>query len=98
MKNNAIKTNTQFKVGDKVYVDPGPMSLMENYIRATITGLDETNNGYLLRAFEQDLPGIHMFNIWDKDLVLRSNKAVKRIPDDARGEDWSCGFREQNVD
>src|SRR4051812_22296329 len=70
-------TTTKFKVGDKVYVKPDESSIFPNWIRATVTETGDPKWGYHLRAFRQDLPGIYMFNIWDKDLLLRTSKAVK---------------------
>lgn len=71
------KTNQKFKVGDKVHVHAGEYTeTYKHYIRATITGIDE-KMGYLLRAFEKDLPGIYMFNVWDSQLVYRTGKARK---------------------
>lgn len=72
-------TTEKFKVGDKVYVHPGRHSIYKNCIRATITEINNDGYGYRLRAFEQDLPGIYMFNIWDKDLSPRTNKSHKRL-------------------
>ena len=43
------------------------------YIRAIITEIDNTGWGYQLRAFQQDLPGIYMYNVWDVDLIPRKN-------------------------
>jgi hypothetical protein len=75
-------TTDKFKVGDKVYVDPGkPTFAFTNYIRATVTEISTDGWGYHLRAFEQDLPGIFMFNIWDKDLLSRTDKANKPLPE-----------------
>lgn len=75
-----MKTNTKFKVGDKVYVYPGKYSSFKFYIRATITDIDNTlYGGYFLKAFEKDLPGIWMFNIYDRDLIIRYNKTNKSI-------------------
>ena len=84
-----VKTNTQYKVGDKVYVHPcigEESSFFKYYIRATITDLDE-RFGYLLRAFKEDLPGIYMFNIWDVDLLPRSDKSNKLLPPEDRCSD-----------
>lgn len=82
-------TTKNFKVGDKVYVHPGrPTVAFTNYIRATVT---EINGewGYHLRAFKQDLPGIFMFNIWDKDLLPRTNKSNKPLPPETEfRKDW----------
>lgn len=76
------KTTKNFKVGDKVYVDPGkPTHAFENYIRGTITEISTDGWGYHLRAFEEDLPGIFMFNQWDYTLLPRTDKANKRLPD-----------------
>jgi hypothetical protein len=73
-------TTDKFKVGDKVYVgSDSPNSVFKNYIRATITEIDKGKWGYHLRAFKQDLPGIYMFNIWDKDLLPRTDKANKPL-------------------
>jgi hypothetical protein len=73
------RTTNRFKVGDKVYVHPSSsFTLLENCIRATITDISE-NNGYLLRAFKQDLPGIYMFNVYDYQLELRVGKSIKKI-------------------
>ncbi len=76
------RTTKKFKVRDKVYVVPLTMNSvgMDYCIRAVVTEVDE-KHGYFLRAFEKDLPGIHMFNIWDKDLELRTSKARKPIPE-----------------
>lgn len=74
-------TVNKFKVGDKVYVVPlfRPSVSMTNCIRAVVTDVDE-KYGYWLRAFRKDNPGIHMYNIWDKDLETRTNKKNKPIP------------------
>ncbi len=68
-----------FKVGDKVYVDPGDTFVFKNYIRATVTEVSTDGWGYHLRAFQQDFPGIYMFNQWDKDLLPRTGKANKPL-------------------
>jgi len=74
-------TTNKFKPGDKVYVDPGkPADVFKNYVRATVTEICP-RWGYHLRAFEKDLPGIYMFNIWDKDLIPRTDKRNKKLPD-----------------
>ncbi len=72
-----MKTNTKFKIGDKVYVHCGdfPGDPDTLHIRATITGIDTHFNGYLLRAFQQDLPGIYMFNVHDDQLSVRADKS-----------------------
>jgi len=70
-------TTNKFKVGDKVYVKPGEFSLIKDYIRATVTETGDPKWGYHLRAFTQDLPGIFMFNMWDKDLIPRTGKKKK---------------------
>lgn len=72
-----MRTANKFKVGDKVHVDPGEYSGFEHYIRATITKVENDEKGYWLRAFGKDLPGIWMFNVWDKDLTTRSSRARK---------------------
>jgi len=78
---NLWHTTNNFKVGDKVYVVPLTHTLMKNCIRATITEADNNDGwGYRLRAFESDLPGIYMFNIWDKDLQPRIGKKNKPTP------------------
>jgi hypothetical protein len=76
------RVSKNFKVGDKVYVEPDrPTRVFEHYIRATVTSVDE-KKGYELRAFKEDLPGIYMFNIWDRNLILRVGKSKKKLPDD----------------
>lgn len=80
---NRVKTNTQFKVGDKVHIHPGVWTSSKYYIRATITELDEEEHGYFLRAFSQDCPGIHMFNIYDEDLIPRKGRARVKLPEDS---------------
>lgn len=70
----------KFKVGDKVYVVPTTFTSMKNCIRATITEVGTDEWGYRLRAFERDLPGIYMFNIWDKDLQPRVDKSNMPVP------------------
>lgn len=70
-------TTNNFKVGDKVYVRPSEHSTFPNCIRATVTEVGDPKWGYHLRAFRQDLPGIFMFNMWDKDLIPRIGKANK---------------------
>ncbi len=73
-------TTNNFKVGDKVYVVPLTHTLMENCIRARVTEIKDDRWGYRLRAFKSDLPGIYMFNMWDKDLQPRVDKKQKPIP------------------
>ena len=77
---NAWHTTKKFKVGDKVYVVPLTPTIMDTCIRATVTEVGDPKWGYHLRAFESDLPGIYMFNIWDKDLQPRVGKAKKPTP------------------
>ncbi len=78
-----MKTTDKFKIGDKVYVSPGrPTYAFTYYIRATVTEVGQDDWGYRLRAFEQDLPAIYMFNIWDEDLLPRSSKKNKKLPED----------------
>lgn len=72
-------TTDKFKVGDKVYVVPLTPTMMPTCIRAIVTEVDK-ERGYFLRAFTRDLPGIYMFNIWDKDLEIREGKAQKPTP------------------
>ena len=74
-------TTNNFKVGDKVYVKPSEpdCGLFPNCIRATVTETGDPRWGYHLRAFQQDLPVIYMFNMWDKDLIPRTNKANKPV-------------------
>lgn len=73
-------TSDKFKVGDKVHVVPLTPTTMPYCIRAVVTEVDAEGRGYFLRAFSSDLPGIYMFNIWDKDLELRVGKARKPTP------------------
>lgn len=73
-------TTKNFKVGDKVYVVPLTFTTCKTCIRATVTKVNDNGLGYLLRAFESDLPGIYMFNMWDKDLVPRVGKKNKPTP------------------
>lgn len=73
-------TTKKFKVGDKVYVVPLTHTTIPNCIRATVTEVGDPRWGYHLRAFESDLPGIYMFNMWDKDLEPRTSKANKPTP------------------
>ena len=70
-------TTKKFKVGDKVYVKSNE-SYFRECIRARVTEVSE--KGYHLRAFTQDLPGIYLFNIWDKDLIRRTNKKKYFLP------------------
>lgn len=70
-------TTNNFNVGDKVYVKPSEHSIFDNCIRATVTEISTDGWGYHLRAFKKDLPGIFMFNMWDKDLLPRTGKANK---------------------
>lgn len=75
---NRWHTTVKYKPGDKVYVIPSErgMSIFPHCIRATVTGISkDSKTGYDLRAFASDLPGIFMFNIWDKDLLPRVGKA-----------------------
>lgn len=76
---NRWHTTNNFKAGDKVHVLPSESSFFPYCIRATVTGISE-KSGYDLRAFESDLPGIYMFNIWDKDLLPRVGKAKMPVP------------------
>ncbi len=73
-------TTKNFKVGDKVYVVPLTHTLMETCIRARVIEVGNDGWGYRLRAFENDLPGIYMFNMWDKDLIPRVGKKVMPTP------------------
>lgn len=73
-------TTNNFKVGDRVYVKPGEFSCLKDFIRARVTEVGDDKWGYHLRAFTQDLPGIFMFNIWDKDLIPRTSKKRKFLP------------------
>ncbi len=77
---NSWHTTKNFKVGDKVYVVPLTCTLMKSCIRATVTEVNDDGWGYRLRAFESDLPGIYMFNMWDKDLQTRVGKKNKPTP------------------
>lgn len=76
-------TTNNFKVGDKVYVKPSESCVFRDFIRATVTETGDPKWGYHLRAFEQDLPAIFMFNMWDKDLIPRTSKKRKFLPDAA---------------
>lgn len=73
-------TTKKFKVGDKVYVVPLTPTFIPNCIRAVVTEVGTDKWGYHLRAFESDLPGVYMFNMWDKDLEPRTSKANKTTP------------------
>lgn len=73
-------TTEKFKVGDKVYVVPLSPTTIKNCIRAVVTEVGKDKWGYRLRAFRQDLPGIYMFNMWDKDLEPRTSRANKPTP------------------
>lgn len=53
---------------------------MDYCIRATVTEITTDGWGYHLRAFREDLPGIYMFNMWDKDLQPRIDKTKKPTP------------------
>lgn len=77
---NKWHTTNNFKVGDKVYVVPLTPTIIPHCIRAVVTEISTDGWGYRLRAFRQDLPGIYMFNIWDKDLIPRVGKANKPTP------------------
>jgi hypothetical protein len=66
-------TTDKFKVGDKVYVVSG-WPCETYHIRATVTEVSTDGWGYHLRAFRQDLPGLFLFNIWDKDLIPRTGR------------------------
>lgn len=81
------KTANSFKRGDKVYIYPGKCNHFTHYIRATVVDVDD--KGYLLKSFQQDLPGIWTFNVWDIDLIPRTSKA-KRIVDHSKhtGSTW----------
>jgi len=81
---NLWHTIKNFKVGDKVYFVPLTYTSMENCIRATVTEVNDDGWGYRLRAFQSDLPGIYMFNIWDKDLQPRVGKKQKSTPSELR--------------
>lgn len=74
-------TTNDFKVGDKVYVKPSEPAIFRDFIRARVTEISTDGWGYHLRAFTQDLPGIFMFNQWDKDLIPRDSKKRKFLPD-----------------
>lgn len=73
-------TTNKFKVGDKVYVVPVTHTTFNYCIRATVTEVSTDKWGYHLRAFESDLPAIFMFNMWDKDLIPRTDKKRKLVP------------------
>lgn len=73
-------TTKNFKVGDKVYVVPTSSTIIPTCIRAIVTEVNDDGWGYRLRAWESDLPGIFMFNIWDKDLEPRTSKKQKPTP------------------
>ena len=77
-------TTNNFKIGDKVYVKPSEPVIFRDYIRATVTEVGDDGWGYHLRAFEQDLPAISLFNIWDKDLIHRTSKKKKFLPEDRK--------------
>jgi len=79
-------TTNNFKVGDKVYVKPREPVLFRDFIRATVTEAGDPKWGYHLRAFRKDLPGIFMFNMWDKDLIPRTNMKRKFLPDGPEDE------------
>lgn len=71
------RTTNNFKVGDRVYVVPledSRRSEFKNCIRAIVTEVGNDEWGYRLRAFRQDLPGIYMYNMWDKELIPRTGK------------------------
>lgn len=70
----------KFKVGDKVHVVPTTPTTMEYCIRAVVLEVDGTLEGYFLRAFLKDLPGIFIAFKWDKDLEPRVGKARKPTP------------------
>lgn len=76
-------TTNNFKVGDRVYVKPSEPVVFRDFIRARVTEISTDGWGYHLRAFTQDLPGIFMFNQWDKDLIPRTSKKRKFLPDDS---------------
>ncbi len=73
-------TTKKFKVGDKVYVVPTDPTVCETCIRATVTEVNDDGWGYHLRAFRSDLPGLFLFNMWDKDLEPRTGKENKPTP------------------
>ena len=73
----SVETNLVYKVGDKVHVRSDDPRATYN-IRATVTEVSNDGWGYHLRAFLKDLPGVHMFNMWDRELVPRTGKA--RLP------------------
>jgi len=77
---NKWHTTNNFKVGDKVYVVPVTYTTFNYCIRATVTEVSTDKWGYDLRAFESDLPAIFMFNMWDKDLIPRTDKKRKLVP------------------
>lgn len=74
------RTTKNFKVGDKVYVVPLMPTTIPTCIRARVEEVGTDGWGYRLRAFQSDLPGIFMFNMWDKDLKPRTSKAVMPTP------------------
>lgn len=71
----------KFKVGDKVYVVPTGFTTFKYCIRAVVTEVNDDGWGYRLKAFLKDLPGVYMFNMWDKDLEPRVGKALKPVPE-----------------
>lgn len=73
----SVETNLLYKVGDNVHVRSDDPRSTHN-IRAVVTKVTTNGLGYMLRAFQQDLPGIYMFNMWDRELVPRTGKA--RLP------------------
>lgn len=77
----------KFKVGDKVHVVPLTPTFSKYCIRAVVTEANDDGFGYRLRAFKKDLPGIYMFNIWDKDLQPRSGNVRIPTPNDLLLED-----------
>lgn len=78
-----IEKKTQnFKIGDKVHVAPNkPSHCRTCYIRAVVTKVGDDKDGYELEAFEEDLPGIYMFNVWDALLLPRIDENTKPLPD-----------------
>lgn len=67
------KTNLVYKVGDKVHIITSKRESGHN-VRATVTKVDNDGYGYHLQAFRKDSALIHVYNVWDHQLVPRVGK------------------------
>ena len=85
LQRQQVRQTLKYKTGDKVYVHPcfGERSrAFKNYIRATVIHIRSVaDGGYWVKAFHQDLPGGDMFNLWDEDLLSRTDRSHKPLPE-----------------